>query len=196
MFGFFSNTKLPVKGTNHSHEKIPGIDRTYMADIVGPGYWSALHKIGAQATNDEGKKFFMDYIKFIRTHFPCSDCKNHINEYVNANPIEPYLKDADGCFNWTWKFHNTVNRRLKKREVPFEEAVKIYKKDEGVCSLNCAGNNNNNNQIKQPQSQRQIINNNTNNNLFKNDFNEELTKSNNFDKALGYVVKHNFRHNM
>ena len=201
MFGLFTNSNynLPKKNTtsnnnshNHNHENIPGIDRTYMANIIGPGYWSSLHKLSAEATNEEGKKFFLHYLKFISNNFPCMECKGHINEYINANPIEPYLKQEDGCFIWVWKFHNTVNRRLKKRELTLEEATKIYKKEHGVCSLDCASKS----PVQDtPTTKPTVIISNSNQKYSKYNsvINDDSEKAKNFDQALGYVVKHNFR---
>jgi hypothetical protein len=205
MFGLFTNSnynlpKKPVSNNNshahnHNHENIPGIERTYMANIIGPGYWSALHKLSAEANTEEGKKFFLYYLKFIRNHFPCIECKTHINEYINANPIEPYLKQEDGCFFWVWKFHNTVNRRLKKKEITLEEATKIYKKEHGVCSLNCASNSpTQDDNIKNSiQIKPTVMNNNNNYTKYNSVINDDSEKAKNFDQALGYVVRHNFR---
>jgi hypothetical protein len=200
MFGLFTNSNynLPKKNVNnnnshnHNHENIPGIERTYLANIVGPGYWSALHKLATEANTEEGKKFFLYYLKFVRNHFPCMECKTHINEYINANPIEHYLKQEDGCFIWVWKFHNTVNRRLKKKELTLEEAIKIYKKDHGVCSLNCASKiNHEEPAIIKPTVM--ISNSNERYSKYNSVINDDSEKAKNFDQALGYVVKHNFR---
>jgi hypothetical protein len=160
-----------------------------MASVVGPGYWSSIHKIASEAKDERTKAYFVNHMNFIRNNFPCSECKTHINEYMTSNPIQPYLRQPDGCFMWAWKFHNTVNRRLGKREVPIEEANKIYKKQEGVCSLNCASKSNTTTRTPitnvQPQPPKtplsfHLINDNQ--------------KAQNFDQSLDYVIKHNFRY--
>lgn len=176
MWGFFKNPNSTP--STEKKETIPGIDRTYMANIVGPGYWSAIHKISADAKDEQSKAFFVNYMDYIRNNFPCSECKSHINEYMSQHPIQPYLSKEDGCFRWAWEFHNTVNRRLKKREVPWEEATKIYKKDHGVCSLNCASG-------KEVHHKNQ---------KFDDEFIGDIMNSKHLDEKLGYVVRHNFRH--
>lgn len=205
MFGFLKNTAPKTNyqnNTDHSHDhdnSIPGIEKTYMATVVGPGYWSSIHKIAAEAKDERTKAFFVNHMNFIRNNFPCSECKTHINEYMTANPIQPYLRQPDGCFLWAWKFHNTVNRRLGKREVPIEEANKIYKKQEGVCSLNCASSNNSVpkpvilTSTPKPTPVTSVINNPSPTPLSFHLVNENQ-RAKQFDQSLDYVIKHNFRY--
>lgn len=161
--------------------KYPGIEKTFMADMVGPGYWSLIHSNAANATDDKKKMFFMAIMNHIRNTFPCGTCKGHINEYMKENPLEKVMHLDDGCFLWTWKFHNAVNRRTSKREVPLEEAMKIYKKE--ACDAVCSSS------LPVVDKQDGKTNDKT------NDMIVDINKSSNFDKVFGYVVKpnNNFR---
>jgi len=95
--------------------------------VIGPGIWTTIHLL---AIKDH--ELFKSYIKFLQLNFPCIICRNHINEYVNNNPIEKVDLDQDvniehkNFFKWSWMFHNEVNIKLGKSYMGWSTAYKIY----------------------------------------------------------------------
>ena len=66
----------------------------------------------------------------------CLHCKKEFLLYIRDNPPE----NAEDLYEWLWKFHNIVNRRLGKKLVSLEESRAYYMdEDLGVCDEDCAG---------------------------------------------------------
>ena len=54
----------------------------------------------------------------------------YLNSTVDNQPL--------GLFVWAWKFHNTVNARLKKPIMSWDTVITLYSElDDKVCSLSC-----------------------------------------------------------
>jgi hypothetical protein len=66
------------------------------------------------------------------THLPCRECREHSTRFVLQNP--PNLASAHALEGWVWNFHNTVNYRLGKAFVPYEEYQRIYADE--ICWAN------------------------------------------------------------
>ena len=94
--------------------------------IWGPKLWAVLHAIGARAGKnskalriDEAReiKWLLEHLETI---VPCPECRQHIQKYRGTAglPGETY-----NTGEWLWKFHNAVNGRLEKTEIPFDTAL-------------------------------------------------------------------------
>lgn len=126
-------------------------------DIVGPGIWHSIHLLGKNANMIERKKAFIYFMDLLYHNFPCPVCKTHIQQYMNKNPIVPFLNLKSpngtdiGLFKWSWIFHNAVNTRLGKPEMDWDTVQALYNHitgnnqnnpllgANGVC-LNCGQN--------------------------------------------------------
>ena len=86
------------------------------------GRWESIHITGAWSDTPQKQAFFCSWIRDQIEHLPCQDCINHAREYLTNDPPEK----TDDTFVWTWRFHNTVNRRLGKAEMPYKTAREIY----------------------------------------------------------------------
>jgi hypothetical protein len=114
---------------------------------VGPGTWNTIHQRAYKARTHEEQVDFIRFMKDTCHEFPCSICRGHCTKYIQDNPMEDYLdvavevdgtKQQLGMFLWSWKFHNTVNNRLRKPIMSWATAVSMYGgHDTGVCSKNC-----------------------------------------------------------
>lgn len=82
----------------------------------GKEVWMQIHRMSLVLNDNE----FTEFIKQVFNSIECPKCKNHMREYLKKHK----LKDYPGRkFEWSWEFHNEVNKRLKKRQVPFNRAV-------------------------------------------------------------------------
>lgn len=110
---------------------------------VGPGIWYEIHKQAYNARTPQQQNQFVIFMKDTCYGFPCKICRGHCTEYIKNNPIEDYIGstiDGEllGLFIWTWKFHNSVNARLKKPIMSWNTASTLYSEsDDGVCSMSC-----------------------------------------------------------
>lgn len=108
--------------------------------------WFTIHIMAKHADTIERKNQFIDYMYLLSAEFPCGKCRLHIQEYLKANPFEPFMnmvneKGEDiGMFNWSWLFHNTVNIRLNKPYVDWDTAWQMYDSGREVCT-NCGVSN-------------------------------------------------------
>lgn len=92
--------------------------------VWGPKLWAVLHAVGARAGRnskalriDEEReiKWLLDHLETI---VPCAECKQHIVGYRQRVILPVNTYDTG---EWISKFHNAVNVRLGKQEVPFTE---------------------------------------------------------------------------
>jgi len=110
---------------------------------IGPGVWYTIHKQSYLAKTPAQQKQFIIFMKDTCYNFPCKVCRGHCTEYIKNNPLENYLgstMDGEplGLFIWAWKFHNTVNARLKKHIMSWDTAITLYSEsNDKVCSLSC-----------------------------------------------------------
>jgi hypothetical protein len=118
---------------------------------IGPGTWNVIHRHAFNARLPEQQNSFIVLMKEICHGFPCITCRGHCAEYIKNHPMEEYLnvsvdingdKIALGLFVWTWKFHNTVNTRIKNPMMSWDTAYNLYSEVESlVCSKNCLNAN-------------------------------------------------------
>jgi hypothetical protein len=99
---------------------------------LGPGIWFLIHK---ESLFCQEKHEFINFIYRLAENFPCERCKVHFKEYLFDNPPENYTSFEDGLFIWTWKFHNSVNKRLKKPLLEYEKALKMYLDSKENCNF-------------------------------------------------------------
>ncbi|MEM5804153.1 MAG: Erv1/Alr family FAD-linked sulfhydryl oxidase [Candidatus Aenigmatarchaeota archaeon] len=99
---------------------------------LGPGIWYIIHFTALRAKTEEEKVKFRKFIHELAKDFPCLRCRKHFSQYISDFPLERYWSGNEGLFIWSWQFHNSVNRRLKKPEMDYEKAKRIYEGSE-VC---------------------------------------------------------------
>jgi hypothetical protein len=110
--------------------------------VFGPGIWYNIHIHARDATSEDKKKKFKDFIENTISNLPCSTCQEHATTYYKSNPLSHFWTVKEngneiGLLKWTWNFHNTVNNRLKKPYMSWEVAKMLYSPDSGVCTEVC-----------------------------------------------------------
>lgn len=110
---------------------------------IGPGVWSVIHRQAFSSQTIDQQNYCIIFIKQICYGFPCKICRGHSIEYIKNHPLEEYLgatMDGKllGLFIWTWKFHNSVNARLKKPIMSWATASTLYgESNSNICTANC-----------------------------------------------------------
>jgi hypothetical protein len=134
--------------------------------VFGPGEWYLIHTVAKQATTEEKKRQFVEFIELVRTSLLCANCAAHMTEYIQNNPIQQFwnvrAKDGTevGMFKWTWKFHNAVNARLGKPQLDWDTAYTMFytNLDSGVCKKECGNEQEKDDKIqKTPPSWQSLI---------------------------------------
>ena len=105
---------------------------------LGPGYWASMHISSFKAKDYNTKCEVARHIARDISTFPCLKCRRHGTEYSRLHPFIKAISDPDelSLFRWVWEFHNTVNERIGKEIVSFEEAVMRWGNQE-QCKENC-----------------------------------------------------------
>lgn len=82
--------------------------------------WKELH---IRALNFQGTDDFIYIDKISKNLSKVSRCNcfSHWKIWISQNP-----PDFKNYFEWTVKLHNSVNKKLKIREISMEEAYKLY----------------------------------------------------------------------
>lgn len=84
---------------------------------LGKAAWTVLHSNVANypdvADNDTQRKM-NDYINLFARFYPCKKCASHMIEYVSRN--RPIVTDKTSLQKWMCVFHNSVNKKLQKKE--------------------------------------------------------------------------------
>lgn len=104
----------------------------------GPGLWRGKH-LSAKRANKNAmlKQAFIEDIEYLCDNFFCDYCKTHFIAYLAVNHPSKYLLLEDGMFKWSVDFHNSVNERLGKPILTYEQAERaLYDTKCDDCGLN------------------------------------------------------------
>jgi len=102
---------------------------------IGPGFWSSWHIRTLNYTSKNDQNINKLIIERDIKQFPCMECRGHALEYLVNHPF-PKNQSTYSLFKWTVDFHNTVNLRLGKDAIDFEDAKKMWS-GENVCLEDC-----------------------------------------------------------
>ena len=109
----------------------------------GPGLWLTLHAEALEADQTGQTSNYLQTLNNILNYLPCKECKIHANDYVNKYPPNQWISFRRGhpsqLFEWSWRFHNTVNQRLGKPLITLNQAREIFSKlkSTGICGVGC-----------------------------------------------------------
>lgn len=126
-----NNNQHPVNNSNDK-EVNNYVKYSTNPNVLGPGVWYDIHLESKNAKIEEQKKAFVHKMYLLAQSFPCLTCRKHIDEYLQNNPFEPFWNEITntgeqiGMFKWSWYFHNSVNQRLNKPLVSWDNALYIF----------------------------------------------------------------------
>lgn len=79
---------------------------------VGRAYWNMLHNFCKIYEPSTMKNTAKSMVEELLSHYPCSECGKHGVEYVKKNP--PNYDDKEAFAQWSWSFHNAINKSIGK----------------------------------------------------------------------------------
>ena len=98
----------------------------------GPLFWNFLHSIPDSLTKDN-VCYFNAMFKKMAYVIPCNICKEHYDRFYDKNKLE-FTKNK--MKNWILQLHNSVNKKLGKKQYTISESNKIHKKINDTKFLN------------------------------------------------------------
>ena len=106
---------------------VPPEERGFDKNTWGPCAWGFLHAGAWGYPKNPSKdqqilaKIFYETLPNI---LPCDACEGHCANYIRNNP--PKTESRDTLTRWLHEFHNSVNERLGKSSMEWEEARRKY----------------------------------------------------------------------
>lgn len=110
-------------------------ESTYDPDVrsmplskISYGCWYTIHLSAARGKSEVLKGI----IELYREAFSCIKCRGHINEYCENNPLPvfdnnvPNIRKRIVLFDWTFRFHNAVSKRIGKKEMDYQTSRNIF----------------------------------------------------------------------
>ena len=116
---------------NYEQKEESGLDKK----VWGKHGWGLLHAatFGYPENPSLEKQFAMwNFLHSLSCALPCETCVNECDSYVKTNP--PPVDNAKKLQKWGWKFHNAVNKRLRKPLFSWEKTKNYYKSKQNMCS--------------------------------------------------------------
>ena len=108
-------------------------------DVWGPLFWFSLHNGALRYPKDPSniwKERMKNYIFGIPVMVPCEKCSIHASAYIESQTdIDTVVTSREKLFEFFWKFHNFVNKKLGKKEISLEEAYSIYNSRTDIKTL-------------------------------------------------------------
>ena len=97
--------------------------------VWGKHGWFFLHSITMgypdHPTNTDRDKY-RSFFYNIGSVLPCNKCQTNYRKHMEQIPIEPALINRSKLVEWLINIHNLTNRETGKKELTYDEVIKIY----------------------------------------------------------------------
>ena len=97
--------------------------------VWGPHYWFVLYSIAVSYpinVNTVTKRKYYDFIQNLPLFLPVGEIGKIFSEFLDRYPVTPYLDSRESFIKWVHFIHNKVNVYLGKREITYQQAMKMY----------------------------------------------------------------------
>ena len=108
--------------------------------VWGPAFWFSLHNGATKypiKPTPTWKYRMKSFIKGIPVMVPYEKCADHATAYIESqsNRLDDIVSTRNKLFVFFVEFHNFVNARLGKPNIPLEAANKLYKGTANVLTV-------------------------------------------------------------
>jgi glutamate dehydrogenase/leucine dehydrogenase len=92
----------------------------------GPPFWTILHSTAASCKTKKQVKAFTYFFQSMTNIINCPQCKQHVTVFMQTHNIKTYRDYRDSYNNrigplmYTSQLHNSVNKKMGKVIVPWE----------------------------------------------------------------------------
>lgn len=101
----------------------------------GPSSWKILHVLAytyPEIANYETQVNIEKFIASFSELLPCNSCKDDFKKYVQKYPVKS--KTRESLIQWTVDLHNSVNKKLGKKLLTYDEAKKVWNSSNETCT--------------------------------------------------------------
>ncbi len=92
-------------------------------ELWGPYYWKVFHLTAFGYPNDPNnvdkevyKNFYINFIKIL----PCEKCTQDSRKEIKNVKWDEVLQSRDSLLKWTHFFHDTVNLKLNRKTISYD----------------------------------------------------------------------------
>lgn len=109
-------------------------------EVWGPAFLFSLHNCSLRYPENPSplwKERMKYFILGIPVMLQCEKCADHATSYIESKykNLDSVVANKDSLFSFFCEFHNFVNKRLNKKEIPVSEAYKLYTNNFNVTKL-------------------------------------------------------------
>lgn len=72
------------------------------------------------------KRRTFSLFQFVARSIPCPTCRMHFKNFMKSHPLKDNMGSREQLVRWLWSAKSEVNRRAKKRNMPFKLVCKYY----------------------------------------------------------------------
>ena len=103
--------------------KFPPI-RNLSPSVWGNHAWKFLHCCAmAYEPSPENAAAFKQMFDSLQVTLPCAKCRDNFSHELQTHPLDDALQSKEALNRWLTNLHNSVNRRLGKREIKYEDVL-------------------------------------------------------------------------
>ena len=102
-----------------------------LPEVWGPHGWKFMHYVALgypDLPTDTDKSAYQNFYESLRDVLPCQGCATHYKETILQYPVKDHLQDRESLLRWSFEIHNTVNKRVEKPTLTYEDALQLYTK--------------------------------------------------------------------
>ena len=108
-------------------------------DVFGPHFWFTMHSVSffyPENPDSTQMKIHKDFYESFVHVIPCEECRKHYRSLLTLYPVDGHLQSRDQLSRWVVFIHNQVNKRIGKKEIPYDEVVNNYRKAYATTQTN------------------------------------------------------------
>lgn len=91
----------------------------------GPPVWTMIHSLAATLLPENAEEF-KRFFELLQTLLPDEQSRKTLKVVMEKYPIDPYLRNNDDAFFYTYMIHDVVNKKLGKRSPPYNAVKSFY----------------------------------------------------------------------
>jgi hypothetical protein len=95
--------------------------------VWGPIFWTTMHivSLGYSATpTSQEQEAAIQFYQSLAYTIPCPICRTHYRAILEEMPVQNAVKSRDDLITWVFNLHNSVNKKLEKPEISFDQYIK------------------------------------------------------------------------
>lgn len=112
----------------------------------GPLLWAFFHTLGEYSDRRDVIQVWLNLFKLTVEILPCLKCRYHLRDYLKSHIfLKPMnvsktkgIQFKEVIRKDIWLLHSEVNRRLEKKNIPFEELSDLYAKETRSAGIEAA----------------------------------------------------------